>query len=270
MTATGAERLLRNLVGVPELVPEFWNVNEPIDKPFIPSELRTVIYGSMVPSGGAQGRYVSTLAFLARRTAPQSLISIDLRLGPVQWGTAHNRVTIQIEEPWPGGESKLAHYLPSSILPDFPDYGRIVESSQEDTARLQEFRRSLTPAEFLQSIRSRAVTAPFGPYGCLEDIYWFNYFGRAYVDFIGMDRLLAAGWAHVERVGDGLACYASEAIDAPSSRRHRSRIAARLEEFVWTPGCKPESKRIPTFDFSVQSEALRSSAPEHIPGEDNG
>lgn len=270
MTASGAERLLRNLCGIPELVPEFWNICEPIDKPFNPGELHSVIDGYMVPSGRAQGRHVSTLAFFARAKAPREFISVNLRLGPVQWGTAHNRITVQIREPWPGGERKLVEYVRSSILPEFPDYARIAESSQDDPERLKEFRRSLTPAELLQSIKGRTVTAPFGPYGCLEDIYWFNYFGRVYVDFIGMDRLLASGWARVERIGDGLACYACETIDAPSYRQQRSRIAAQLEEFVWTPGCTAESKRIPAFDFSAQSEALRALALGLTSGKDTG
>jgi hypothetical protein len=75
-----------------------------------------------------------------------------------------------------------------------------------------------------------------------------------YVDAIGRERLSAAGWARIEAIGGGLACYASTKINDPSVRQQRSRIAAQLDEFLWTPGCSPESKRIPTFDFSLQTE----------------
>ena len=42
------------------------------------------------------------------------------------------------------------------------------------------------------------ITAPFGPFGCLEDIYWFNFFGRVYVDFIGKARYWALA-GHVRK-----------------------------------------------------------------------
>ncbi len=100
---------------------------------------------------------------------------------------------------------------------------------------------------------------PFGPYGCLEDIYWFNYSGKTHVDFIGKERLLRAGWSKVEAIGGGLGCYATPTIDSTSALRQRALIASKLEEFVWTAGCKAEEKKIPTFDFSEQADALRKT-----------
>jgi len=90
----------------------------------------------------------------------------------------------------------------------------------------------------------------------LADVQWFNYFGQVYVETIGKARLMAAGWERVEETGDGLACYATEKIDDANSRERRSRIANAIAEFVWTPDCKPEEKRIPYFDFSEQFAAL--------------
>jgi len=266
MTGPAAEGLLRNLCSVAELAPEFWNIYEPINNPFRQENMNEVIYGSMVPAEKAKKDFIRTLAFFVRRTKPRYLVSIDLRLAPVQWGTAHNRILIHVEEAWPGGEQKLAQYLLSSVLPNFPDYAKVVDSSQEDSERLNEFRRPLTPQELVESFAKRAVTAPFGPYGCLEDIYWFNYFGPVYVDFIGRARLLAAGWPHVEEIGGGLACYASEAIDAPNARKQRLRIASALEEFVWTPGCKAEDKKVPVFDFTEQFAALPAEALAKLEG----
>ncbi len=67
---------------------------------------------------------------------------------------------------------------------------------------------------------------------------------------------MAAGWKRVEEVGDGLACFATENIDDADSRERRSSIAKAIEEFVWSPGCKPNEKRIPDFDFSEQLAAV--------------
>jgi hypothetical protein len=264
MTSQGAERLLWNLCAVSELTPEFWNIHEPINNPFRKENLDEVIYGSMVPSEKARNHFITTLAFFARKTKPRYVLSIDLRLAPVQGGTPHNGIFIDdIKDRWPGGEGKLAEYLSSCILPSYPDYARVVDSSQEDSERLNEFRRPLTAQELLQSMaeaQKRPPVAPFGPYGCLEDIYWFNYFGRVYVDFIGKKRLMAAGWAKAEEVGDGLACYATETIADPNARKRRLRIVSALEEFIWTPGCKVEDKRVPVFDFSEQLAALPADA----------
>jgi hypothetical protein len=93
----------------------------------------------------------------------------------------------------------------------------------------------------------------------LADIHWFNYFGRVYVEAIGKSRLLGAGWACVESVGDGLACYSTETLDDPKGPSRRSEIARELDDFVWSPGCKPGQKRIPEFDFSDQRAALAKS-----------
>jgi len=256
ITVVEAKRLLTNLCGIPELVPDFWNIFEPINRRFKIGDLDEVIRGSMVPSESARKSFSRTLAFFTRMSDPRLLISFDLRLAPVQWTSAHNIISVNVEEPWPGGETLLANYLLSTVLPGFPDYTKVVESSQEEPERLQEFRHPMTGREVVESLRNRPIVLPFGPYGCIEDIYWFNYFGKTYVDFIGVERLLSAGWARVEKIGGGLACYATTTIDAPSAREQRSYIASRLEEFVWSPGCDPKTKRIPNFDFSAQTEAL--------------
>lgn len=253
-----ARALLRNLCAISELAPDFWNISEPVDKPFQSSDLDSIIYGSMVPSEKARKHFRRTLAFFARIKKPRYQLSIDLRLAPVQSTSAHNRISIHFDESSSNEEAKLAQYLLSSVLPEFPDYAKIVESSHEDPERLKEFRRPLTANEFLESITKRIVTLPFGPYGCIEDIYWFNYFGPVYVDFIGRERLPAAGWACIEEISGGLACYVSPKIGDESFRERRAHIASQLEEFLWTPGCRPEEKRVPTFDFSAQTEALRA------------
>lgn len=71
---------------------------------------------------------------------------------------------------------------------------------------------------------------------------------------------MAGGWARVEEIGDGLACYATETMDDPDARTRRRAIANSLDEFVWTPGCKAEDKRIPVFDFAEQFSALPTDA----------
>jgi hypothetical protein len=191
------------------------------------------------------------LAFFVRKAWPGFLLSVDLRLGPVQWTTAHNSITFNFDGEWNGGEHILSRYLAQSVLPNFPDYATVPEWSQ-DSEHYKELRRSYTPREFGDLFaKNRPIITPFGPYGCLADVQWFNYFGQVYVEAIGRARLLCAGWEHVEEIGDGLACYATANIDDADSRQRRSTIAKAIEEFVWTPGCKPEQKRIPEFDFTV-------------------
>jgi hypothetical protein len=213
MTPAAASNLLMSLCAVPELVPDCWNVYEPIDIPFKPGQLQDVV-AVLAPSPLAG---VRSLAFFVRKTSPGFLMSVDLRLGPVQWTTAHNSITLTFDGEWNGGEHTLARYLPQSVLPNFPDYASVPEWSQ-DSERYAELRRSYTPKEFGELFaKKRPITAPFGPYGCLADVQWFNYFGRVYVQAIGKARLISAGWERVEEIGDGLACYASSNWKCSSS-----------------------------------------------------
>ena len=266
MTVAGATSLLKQLCKRPELTPEFWNYYEPIDNQFRCDKLDEVVWGAMVPSPKAQKHFVRTLTFFLRKSKPQCSISIDLCLAPVQGQTPHNCIQIDdTEEPWPQGPQILAEYLPHSAPPKFPDYAKIVESSLEDPDRLSEFKRPMTGRQVNEMLAKRTVSAPMGPGGAIEDIYWFNYFGRVYVEFIGESRLLASGWERVERVGDGLACYATDSIDDPHFPERRRRIAGALDEFVWTPDCDPRDKRVPHFDFSEQRAALLPEVRAQIP-----
>jgi hypothetical protein len=130
----------------------------------------------------------------------------------------------------------------------------------QDSERYAETRQDYTPKEFADLFaNTRSIIAPFGPYGLLGDVQWFNFFGRAYVEAIGKARLMGAGWERIEEIGDGLACYATGNIHDAHSRQRRSSIAKKIEEFVWTPGCRPDQKRIPEFDFTQQLAVLPSA-----------
>jgi len=242
-------RLLTTLCEMPELVPSYWNVCEPIDISFEEDALSNVVAAMAHPTGKR------SLTFFARKTLPKFILSVDLRLAPFQWTSAHNSISFTFDDNWPGGEIKLARYLPESSIPRFPDYASIPEWSN-DTNRYAELRRSFSASEFGSFFaKNRPAIAPFGPYGCIADVHWFNYFGKVYVEAIGKARLLAAGWARVEEIGGGLACYSTEKINDPSARERRNCILESIDEFVWTPGCKPEQKQVLNFDFSEQSLA---------------
>jgi hypothetical protein len=173
----------------------------------------------------------------------------------LQGTTPHNSIHLECRRDWKGGEEVLARFLPRSVLPRFPDYVSVPDWEQ-DKDRYKEFKRPYSGKELVEMLNTRQITAPFGTYGFLADVHWFNYFGRVYVEAIGKKRLMAAGWERVEEIGEGLACYATGRIDDAHSRERRSSIANAIEEFVWSPGCKPQEKRIPDFDYSEQLAAL--------------
>lgn len=253
MIPNGATGLLDRLCSVRELIPEFWNIVEPIDVPFRADRLQEVVSAIAPPSSVGRAR---SLTFFARKAHPSCLVSFDLRLAPVQWTTAHNSIELTIFDEWNKGDSVLAQYLSESVRPGYPDFASI-PTWTSDSERYSEFRRPYTPEQFKNLFgRNRPIVAPFGPYGVLGDVQWFNYFGRVYVEAIGKARLVNAGWHQVEEFGDGLACYATPNINDRHSRERRSRIAQAIAEFVWTPGCKPEEKSVPDFDFSEQHAVL--------------
>lgn len=247
LTGTSARALLECLCSQPELVPDYWNIFEPINLSFSQEDLTKVI-AALSPAPATGG----SMVFFVRMRRPRFLLTVSLRLAPAQWRTPHNMITFH---DCAVTDKILAQYLPTSALPGYPDYASIPDW-QEDKDRYKEFQRSYTPKQVVEMFTNRPITAPFGPYGCLADVQWFNYFGRVYVEAIGKVRLMNAGWERVKDIGDGLACYATANIDDAHSRERRSIIANAIEEFVWTPGCKPDQKRIPHFDFTEQLAAL--------------
>jgi hypothetical protein len=254
MLPVRASKLLTDLCAVPELIPDWWNVVEPIDIPFKVENLRDVV-SALVPSPPQD---IRRLGFFVRKRWPGFLMSLDLRIAPVQWTTAHNCISLKFHDEWVGGEHTLAQYISRALLPKYADYASVPDWSQEPE-RYAELSRSYTATEFGDLFRNKkSITTPFGPYGCLADVHWFNYFGRVYVELIGKARLMEAGWARVEEIGEGLACYATQNIDDRNSRERRTSITKAIEEFIWTPGCKPEHKHIVNFDFSEQFAALPS------------
>lgn len=250
MNPASAHSLLDGICAEPELVPDYWNIFEPINRRFSQMKLKDVV-AALAPNSVQLG----TMVFLVRKRDPSFLLTVGLRLGPVQWSTPHNSIHFACGGDWNGGEDVLARFLPRSALPRFPDYASVPDW-QQDTDRYKEFKRSYTGKELVEMLSQRQIAAPFGPYGCLADVHWFNYFGRVYVEAIGRERLMGAAWERVEEIGEGLACYATGKIDEPNSRERRSRIAKAIQEYVWSPGCKPDEKKIPDFDYSEQLGAL--------------
>lgn len=259
MNVASAQSLLAGICAEPELIPDKWNIFEPINRPFSPDNVSEVV-AALAPSS----TQVGSLVFFVRKNKPSFLLSVGLRLGPVQGTTPHNLIHFQgrglwnrreHSGVWNGDEHILARYLPRSVQSRSLDYASIPDW-QDDQDRYKEFKRSYSGKELNEMLSKREITAPFGPYGCLADVHWFNYFGQVYVEAIGRDRLMGAGWERVEEIGEGLACYATEKIDDPSSRERRSTIAKAIQEYVWSPGCKANEKKIPDFDYSEQLGAL--------------
>jgi hypothetical protein len=270
MNVASARSLLTGFCAEPELVPDKWNIFEPINRPFSPDNSNEVV-AALAPSS----RQVRSLVFFAKKRKPSFLLTVDLRLAPVQGGTPHNSIHFRGRGAWNGwtgakhrgvwngSEHVLASYLPRSVQPRSIDYASIPDW-KDDKDRYKEFNRSYTGKEMVEMLSKREITAPFGPFGCLADVHWFNYFGQVYVEAIGRERLLAAGWELVDEIGEGLACYATKEIDAVNSRERRSAIATAIQEFVWSPGCNRDEKKIPDFDYSEQLAALPAEALDKI------
>ena len=66
----------------------------------------------------------------------------------------------------------------------------------------------------------------------IPGIYWLNYFGKEYVDFIGRDRIMTCGWAKAESFGEGILAWTSADVDMPDETRvhmeklYRDRLGA--------------------------------------------
>ena len=102
----------------------------------------------------------------------------------------------------------------------------------------------------------------------IPGIYWLNYFGKEYVDFIGRDRIMTCGWVKAEPFGEGILTWTSPDTDMPDDVRvhmeklYRDRLGA---EFFRQPGeecaeaIPPELRRI--------KERIVGKDPKPIPDE---
>jgi len=256
---------------VPELCPEIWDFVEPARRTF---EIDDVVSAIADPKRGAVAERVAPSFY--RKTTPGFYASIHLHNGPV-FRPCHNSLVFLFDRSDEHRDVGLPSVVSEALTPDYPDYGYVALAARQDQARFDELSESFTAAELLlrKPIAPPFIIAPpstrrtseklawyhpdpdfmLGPHGFLWDIVWFTYFGRPYVELIGESRLRNAGWARVETIGDGLGCYATEAIDDNDSYERRAEIRHALEEFLWTKGCRREEKRAPVFDFTEQLAA---------------
>jgi hypothetical protein len=49
----------------------------------------------------------------------------------------------------------------------------------------------------------------------LPGVFWCNYFGKHYVDFLTRDKLLSLQWAKIEKFEDGSLCFLTDRPDSP-------------------------------------------------------
>jgi hypothetical protein len=183
----------------------------------------------------------------------------------------HNSIFLSFKKPWKDGSIILSEYCARAVSTESLDFAFVADAQPRDIDYFEELLRPRTAKETLSG---QGVTPPFmterekagnlmvwfhphvsemsGPHGFLHDVVWYNFFGSPYLDLIGKNRLRSAGWARVQEVGNGLACYATEKIDDPDLFDRRMKIKLALQEFYWTQACNREDKRAPVFDFSDQ------------------
>jgi hypothetical protein len=254
--------LLQGVSQVPALVPNKWGTLEPLTKRFSLDDAAMAFQ----PESAAQ----SWIIFLVRTRKPRYIGGMSVSRS--DW---HNEVFFDFKDELTE-VSWLVNYFESAMVPNHADFCYIADAKQPDVDRFREAYQPRPAAElfglnppirppfFGERTRADEILWYFkphchemrGPHGWLWDVAWYNFFGKAYVELIGKDRLARAGWAHVKEIGGGLACFATERINDANSFEQRARIRAALEEFYWTPACKSVDKRAPIFDFSQQVVGL--------------
>jgi len=261
MNKKAALTLLKGWTKIPELLPLHWNTYEPVNKPFKINDLDGCAKSLLPMSEDC----VRTSLLLKRRKSPQYWGDIELFRQ-----ARHNNVFLGLDKPFTDGDLTLHAFVRAFVKITNPDIAFVADANRCDEDRFEELGGPLSADEimsdncltspFIPSSSSKGtrywyvpdMEATYGPHGFLWDIVWYNYFGPPYVDLIGRERLINAGWARVEEFAQGYECYATERIDDPSLFDRREQIRQSLHEFVWTPGCKREEKRAPVFDFSAQ------------------
>lgn len=246
---------------VPELLPQRWNTYEPINRPFDPKDLNECAANLSAATGIAR-----TSVLFKRAKKPRCWAGVTLLRD-----REHNDLFLGLDEAWPTGNLPLSQFISNWASATCADYAFVADADKADYNRFLELTCPFTPEEIRLDVRRAPPFIPgrgkdgaawykflpimdqmYGPHGYLWDIVWYNYFGPPYVELIGKDRLINAGWARVNELAGGFECYASERIDDPAQHEKREAIRNALYEFVWTPGCKREEKRAPVFDFSAQ------------------
>ena len=261
--ATAGTALLRSIGESTELRPEKWNTVEPVNRDFSLAETARAFEPPMAHAK-------AWMVLLSRKSRPA--YSGAIAVSRSDW---HNDVHFHFHDNCIPS-SLLHRYFESVLLTGLADYAYIANAIQADVDRYAEAYGpksaaelfgsgySLRPPFYPERTKSGQLAYSFrphtaemrGPSGWIWDVVWCNYFGRPYVDLIGGERLRSAGWARVEEVSGGLACYSTHDINDPNSRDQRNIIIANLKEFFWTPGCKMEEKKAPVFDFSDQLRGM--------------
>lgn len=279
MNRSAATSLLELWCKDSDLLPQYWNTYEPVNRSFNPSKLEECA-SELVATNNNLGASI----LLARRKKPRLWGDISLWRRPT-----HNDVYVGADDLWPSGALKLREFIENWVDATGGDFAYVADAQKEDEDRFVELKGVYTAEEIRVGVRRappfiatshkrfHVAGAPakhfsyhpykeemYGPAGHLWDIVWYNYFGSPYVDLIGKDRLRSAGWAHVDEMAGGLGCLVTESIEDPTLREKRDRIRNSLHEFVWTPGCKREEKRAPLFNFSAQLAHAPAAAQDGV------
>ncbi len=104
----------------------------------------------------------------------------------------------------------------------------------------------------------------------IPGIYWMNYFGQEYVDFIGRDRILSCGWVKTEPFGNSIMTWTSPELDMPDEVRahmetlYQNRLGAEYfkqpgEEFA--AAISPELEKIKE---RIVGKKTRSPSPPEV------
>ena len=234
-TWDGSEKLSRVIetwrASAPNLLPKLADDHEPVRRDFDPTQLDRAL-----------GAWNSRL-WIFRRTNP-------VLRGSFLGSFGHTNSTAHFTLPRP---ADVVRYLPSlqsltlALAQEFEaDLAIVHVLTEAETAEAVQSRR---PDVHVVNRVSGAVDMSTGFSKQLElglpTLYWHTLFGPRYEQAIGMERLLAAPWARIERCRSGLSARVT--VDPPDERNWPTFESARNDimdhlgrDLFW-----PNARRVP-------------------------
>ena len=190
---------------------ERMNTHEPVNIPFTP-DAATELWTKGKTFTGGHGQHTGRV-FFAQHVKP----SVGLH---VSWQTSPDFDCVSI--------ITLDVYK-----------GQFLKQQEAMVRIFESLIREFTPAYAYIGSWAGFLRQGCAVWASIPGIYWMNYFGQEYVDFIGRDRILSCGWVKTEPFENGIMTWTSPELDMPDEVRahmetlYQNRLGA---EYFKQPG----------------------------------